>query len=162
MRNSMSWKMLFVFMIGLAMMFSGCAKFGLVANNTDVCANVTPENPSYFCELADKFDVDISSIGTFISVANAVAISKQKYKAEEALRVLKDIATTLENPVSYLYVQKKVREIAAASPELFILVNEYVNQLSSQIMYPYDQQILLGWINQKISDMEMLMKVQEK
>lgn len=141
----------------------GCASLGLKVDNTGVCDGVTPDNPSYFCDLADKYKVDISTVGTMISVANVVYISKDKYKAKEALKVLQDIRTVLNNPVAYTYVQKRIRQIASDYPELFIMAKEYVDELSMpMIMYKYDQQILISWIDIKIEDMKLLSELRQE
>lgn len=126
------------------LLFTGCA-----ATGPSVCDGLTEK--SYLCEAADKSGAKLEDIGNVLIVANAVAIGQGVYTKEQALKVMVDIRSRLDFPVSYLFIRSMVTDATSRYPGLFEVAAIYLAQFNSpRIMYGKDREILTSWLDQQI------------
>lgn len=145
-----------ILIVLLLVLTVGCATKN---TNKNVCGIDAPV--SYLCDIANKYNVNIESVGKMIRISNAAAIATNKYSAKEALEVLKDIREKLETPIEYSFVHSAIKQIYKKHPELFIIMNEYIMELDiPEPMFQYDRDMLISWIDKLIYEMEFLISLQ--
>jgi len=122
----------------------------------DICFN----EYSILCEVANRNNVDLSEVGNVIRIANAVMITKNKYTAKDALKVLKDIKSMINGVVCYSIVYSEISKLGFKYPELFIVMDVYMKDFNSlNIITPFDQKILNNYIDLLIYEMEFLISL---
>ena len=144
----------------LSMLFlTSCASFQL--NKTSVCDNLN--EPSYFCEISNKYNMNVEDVANVIRIGNAIAISKNKYTAQNALDSLKTIRNALNYNVSYLFVQSTLFNLKSNYPEIFVLSSILINRElnKAQFMYKADKEMLIKFVDQLIEDMNLMIATEK-
>lgn len=115
------------------------------------------EDKSYLCEIAQKHDIRLESVGTILVVANAVAIGEGVYTSTDALQVMQSIRCVLDQPISYLFFKDKVQGLTEKYPGLLEIADIYLNEfMSTQTMFVRDREILQGWLDKRIARLEAM------
>lgn len=129
----------------------GCAGIGTAPS---ICETIT--EPSLLCDLSEKSGVRLEDIGNGLVIANAVAIGQGLYTKDQALKVMQEIRSILDNPVSYAFFKSGVYEKVKAYPGLIEVAEIYFEELGAktQIMYRVDRDILTGWMDKQIKRLE--------
>ncbi|MCG8643357.1 MAG: hypothetical protein MI862_26760 [Desulfobacterales bacterium] len=116
----------------------------------DACDMV--EGPSKLCDLAAENNVNLSMVADGLGLANIIAIEKGLYTEEQAVSVLVGLKAFMENPVTYAAFKTELTDTIAAYPYMLQTVDRYVNALvSTQIMFPEDQRLIMGWLDRLIA-----------
>ena len=138
----------------IVLMCCSCISF---EKKESVCSNFSD---SFICEIANRNNVDIEEVGNVIRIANAVMITKNKYTAKDALKVLKDIKSMINGVVCYSVVYSEISKLGFKYPELFIVMDIYMKDFKSlNIITPFDQKILNNYIDLLIYEMEFLISL---
>ena len=129
------------------------------STKTSICTY--PENQDCFiCNLCAKYGIQPENISEPIETLNLLAIYKNKYKAEEVIKILLDTKEKLNSNISYIFIKEFYENIFKEYPELFILSKNYVsfiNEFNSQnLIDERSKEILINWIDSIIKDMELI------
>jgi hypothetical protein len=131
----------------------GC---GMDGQRVSVCDSIQAGD-SYLCDIATRSGVQLETIGRSLIVANAVAIAKGGYTADQASTVLVEIRNGLDSPVSYLFVQESIQKAVADHPGLFVVAMVYLEQFSNdQFISGVDADLLRAWLDKQIAMLEIL------
>ena len=143
----------------LSMLFlTSCVTF---QTKKSVCDGLN--EPSYFCEIANKYNMNVEDVANVIRIGNAIAISKNKYTAKNALDSLTTIRNTLNYNVSYLFVQSTLFNLKSNYPEIFVLSSILINRElnKAQFMYKADKEMLIKFVDQLIEDMNLMIATEK-
>lgn len=138
--------MLLIAPVILALMVS-CPQF---KNLPSVCDNL--EQPSYLCDISKQYDTRLEDIGNALIIANAVAIGQKVYTREQAISVLTEIRSALDNPISYVVFKNLVYDKVDSYPGLLEVASAYFSILgtNTENILPTDRGFLKSWIDRQI------------
>lgn len=128
----------------------GC---GHLANLPSVCDHL---EQSRLCVISQKYDVRLEDVGNILIVANAVAIGQGLYTVDDAIKVMKELRSVLNDPISYALFKAKVDESIRAYPGLIEVASIYFAELGgiTDNMYLDDRNLLKGWLDKQILILE--------
>ena len=140
-----------IFLIFLTI-FSSCQ-----FSKKSVCTNI--KDPCFICDIANSQNININDFALFIETINIVAISKNKYKAQDAIDELNKIKNILNiNNISYIVFKNIIYDLISKNPALYIISKKYgfyIDAFDSQeIIDSKSKEILINWIDSIIKDME--------
>ena len=129
----------------------GCAGLQLKS----VCDDLA--EPSYLCEIAKKFGVRLEDIGNGLIIVNAFAIGEGAYSLEDAIKLAKDLRSTLDDPLlTNALFGNKLSDKVKQYPGLFDVVDSYLSALKDSVepMFKKDREILVNWLDKRIKSIE--------
>ena len=143
-------KISLILVMFLLFLVAGCSP---MFNGPSVCDDKT--SPSLLCDIADNNGVRLESVGDLIIIVNMVSILGGQYTNDHAVTVLKNIRQSIEQPISYAFLKAVIEENAGGYPGLFDMANSYISELiSPEIISTKDRFILIGWLDNRIIDLE--------
>ena len=145
---------LFCILSAFILQLSACQFFknNPATPNISICDTIQTE--SVLCQLAEKKGMTLEEIGTAIVIVNYAAIRADVYSAGSAIEVLKQMKAVISRPVSYSYLRKWLLGTLLNAPELVEISEMFPN--TPLIMYNADRDILIGFIDRHISNLEMM------
>ena len=129
--------------------------FGCATTLPSKCDDVT--DPSRLCDLSKQAGVRLEDVGNGLIVANAISIGSGLYTKEQALTVLKEFRSALDQPITYLAFKTLLYDKMDQYPGLIEVATIYFEQLGNiqEIMYPKDRELLAGWLDRQIKILEL-------
>ena len=138
--------------VSISLIF-GCA---MLSPGPSVCEDI--EQPSVLCAMVEQVGggkLKLEDIGNGLVIVNAIALAEGLYTKDEAITVLTDLRSILDNPVSYLFFQTALKKYVSAYPGLLQIANVYIDQFTiTQTMYKTDRDLLISWLTTQIEGLE--------
>lgn len=147
-QNQRFWIALLILM---SMLFVSC---GYVKGVKEIMPNRcdTVQGPSKLCEIASEKGINLSVLADGLGLLNIIAIDRGLYTKEQALKVLIDIRTFVNGPISYVMLQAKLSKTVSEYPYLLTATQKYLNLLSyNHPMFSEDQKLVKGWLDRLIT-----------
>ena len=141
-----------IFLIIFLTIFSSCQ-----FSKKSICTYI--KDPCFICDVANSQNVNINDFALFIETINLVAISKDEYKAQDAINELNKIKNVLDTNINYMVFKNIIYDLILKNPTLYIISKKYgfyIDAFNSQeIIDSKSKEILINWIDSIIKDMEM-------
>ena len=131
---------------------AGCASW---TTTPSVCDN--PPSKSYLCDIANKYDIRIETIGATLVAVNAANIGMfELYDKKDALRVMTEIRSALDGPISYAFFALEIEKKLYQYPGLLDVAEDILHELDKLLdpIAAFDRQMLIDWLDGQIENLE--------